>query len=210
MTDEQIEHMVQRFLQWRLPDPWHPDNGVSFKPPFPDEPMKSRHWPIGTNLFDHTQATEMVKRMIEGLPAARRLRQPATDAGPSDEEIVSEVARRLKSCTDTRDILRHAIEATRDTSWFKPAPEVDEIGAWVERIMDSANLVTNDGYYEFDAEAIYTVLAEYAQALRKEHPTLEVPEEVQEAADTILAWSSIPIYAGIVARFIRQLSGETK
>ncbi len=70
LTDEQIKHMVDRFLGWKLPEKFNPDNGIGFKHPFPDEPMRSRHWPIGTNLFCATQATEMVKHMVEGLPDA--------------------------------------------------------------------------------------------------------------------------------------------
>lgn len=68
MTDEQIKHMVDRFLMWRLPEHFNPDNGIGFKPPFPEEPMRSRHWPVGTNLFDAMQAEVMVRHMIEGMP----------------------------------------------------------------------------------------------------------------------------------------------
>lgn len=68
MTDEQINHMADRFLMWKLPESFHPDAGVSFKPSFPNEPMRSRHWPVGTNLFDARQAEAMVRHMIEGLP----------------------------------------------------------------------------------------------------------------------------------------------
>jgi len=78
MNDEQIKHMTQRFLMWRLPENFHPDNGISFKPTFNDspeamrmlgltEPMKCN--PTGTNLFDATQAEAMVRHMIEELPS---------------------------------------------------------------------------------------------------------------------------------------------
>lgn len=73
MTDEQIEHMVQRFLMWKLPEPWHPDNGISFEPFFNVEYNAKRglppqrHEPVGTNLFDYTQAEAMVRHMVEGL-----------------------------------------------------------------------------------------------------------------------------------------------
>ncbi len=77
MTDEQIKHMVERFLSWKLPEAFHPDAGISFKPTFNDtpeimaalgltEPM--RHNPTGTNLFDYTQAQAMVRHMAEGMP----------------------------------------------------------------------------------------------------------------------------------------------
>lgn len=70
MTDAQIKHMVQRFLSWKLPDPFRPDNGISFTPPFIEEPMRSRHWPVGTNLIGVEEAEAMVRHMIEGLDDA--------------------------------------------------------------------------------------------------------------------------------------------
>ena len=69
MTDEQIKHMVNRFLGWRLPENFRPDAGISFKAEFNEHtahPMK--HEPSGTNLFDATQAEAMVRYMVEGLP----------------------------------------------------------------------------------------------------------------------------------------------
>ena len=69
MTDEQIKHMVDRFLAWRLPENFNPDAGISFEPDYnvnTSHPM--RHEPIGTNLFDATQADQMVRYMLEGLP----------------------------------------------------------------------------------------------------------------------------------------------
>lgn len=70
ISGAQIKHMVDRFLSWRLPDNFNPDGGISFKPSYPDEPMRSRHWPTGTNLIDATQAGDMVRHMIEGMPGA--------------------------------------------------------------------------------------------------------------------------------------------
>lgn len=67
MTDDQIKHMVNRFLMWKLPAGFSPDNGISFTPPFSEEPMRSRHWPVGTNLLDAIEAEAMVRHMLEGL-----------------------------------------------------------------------------------------------------------------------------------------------
>jgi hypothetical protein len=73
-TAEQIKHMVDRFLGWRLPENFRPDNGISFKPTHSEEYMASRgkppmrHDPVGTNLFDAVQAEAMVRYMLEGLP----------------------------------------------------------------------------------------------------------------------------------------------
>ena len=71
MNDAQIKHLVHRFLAWRLPDDFNPDDGISFKREFNEHtawPMK--HEPVGTNLFDATQAEAMIRHIIEGLPLA--------------------------------------------------------------------------------------------------------------------------------------------
>ena len=72
MTDAQIKHMVERFLAWRLPEDFNPDGGVSFEKEFNKNsqfgPMKNE--PTGTNLLDYTQATAMVRHILEGLPDA--------------------------------------------------------------------------------------------------------------------------------------------
>ena len=67
MTDDQIKRMVNRFLQWRLPENFAPDGGISFKPTFNEHtasPM--RHEPVGTNLFNAVQAEAMVRHMLGG------------------------------------------------------------------------------------------------------------------------------------------------
>ncbi|MDE2096352.1 MAG: hypothetical protein KGL39_03835 [Patescibacteria group bacterium] len=70
MTEEQIKHMVNRFLGWRLPKPWHPDNGISYQRPNYAHAPADHDWPSGTNLFDASQADAMVRYMLEGLPQA--------------------------------------------------------------------------------------------------------------------------------------------
>lgn len=71
MTEDQIKHLVSRFLGWKLPENFSPDAGISFKKTFNDHlPTPSRHEPSGTNLFDAAQANAMVRHMIEGMPAA--------------------------------------------------------------------------------------------------------------------------------------------
>jgi hypothetical protein len=69
MTEDQIKHMVDRFLNWRLPDNFQPDAGITFKADFNENtPFPMKHEPRGTNLLDYTQAAEMVRHMVEGLP----------------------------------------------------------------------------------------------------------------------------------------------
>jgi len=71
ITAEQIKHMVDRFLGWRLPETFCPDGGISFEPAYnKGTPYEARHKPTGTNVFTAIQAEAMVRHMIEGLPAA--------------------------------------------------------------------------------------------------------------------------------------------
>lgn len=70
MTDDQIKHMVDRFLGWRLPKPWNPDNGVSYQRPNYAHQPADHDWPSGTNLFDAGQAEAMVRYMVEEMPPA--------------------------------------------------------------------------------------------------------------------------------------------
>lgn len=68
MNDEQIKYMVDRFLEWRLPENFNPDAGISFKPNFNEHTAyPTKHEPVGTNLFDATQAEEMVRYLIDGM-----------------------------------------------------------------------------------------------------------------------------------------------
>lgn len=112
-SGEQIKHMVDRFLAWRLPDDFNPDGGISFKPTFNDHlPQPMKREPTGTNLFGANQAEAMVRYMVEGMLApvpspdtkgedAER-RWFETDRQISHEEA-REVARRLISGSFRRD-----------------------------------------------------------------------------------------------------------
>ena len=65
MNDQQIKHMVNRFLAWKLPENFNPDGGIKF-----DKSYSSPHGPSGTNLLDASQADAMVRNILEGLPEA--------------------------------------------------------------------------------------------------------------------------------------------
>lgn len=56
VTDE----MVNRFLNWRLPEDFVPDGGVSFQKP--NHPMS---WPVGTNLLTASQARRMLEHVLK-------------------------------------------------------------------------------------------------------------------------------------------------
>lgn len=64
VTEEQIKHMADRFLGWKLPDTFSPDNGISFDKTIPHPACP----PVGTNLFSADEATAMVRHMIRDMP----------------------------------------------------------------------------------------------------------------------------------------------
>ena len=67
---DKIKQMVDRFLQWRLPENFSPDCGIHFDADAAKKlnSMNKRYEPVGTNLFDATQATEMVRYMLDLPP----------------------------------------------------------------------------------------------------------------------------------------------
>jgi len=67
---DQIERMVNRFLQWKLPENFNPDGGISFKIIRNENTQwPAKNEPVGTNLLDAIQAEEMVRYML-GTEAA--------------------------------------------------------------------------------------------------------------------------------------------
>lgn len=63
---ELIDHMVNRFLGWSLPQDFYPDAGILFKPP-----TNQKGWPIGTNLLTAEQAKRMFEHCIEGYATTK-------------------------------------------------------------------------------------------------------------------------------------------
>ena len=62
---ETIKRIVDRFLCWKLPENFRPDCGIEFDR---DKyvrlnPINRPFEPVGTNLFDRTQATTMVEHI---------------------------------------------------------------------------------------------------------------------------------------------------
>lgn len=87
MSQDPIKRMVDRFLQWPLPDDFQPDGGIRFTP-FGNvgTAHEYRHRPVGTNLFTAVQAEEMIRYILEGLqddhvvhPAAQEVNQAIFD-----------------------------------------------------------------------------------------------------------------------------------
>lgn len=71
-SEAQVKHMVERFLQWRLPENFNPDCGIEFRALHHEgrNAVLHKYEPVGTNLFDATQAEAMVRHMVEGLADA--------------------------------------------------------------------------------------------------------------------------------------------
>ncbi len=75
MLPTTVKVMVDRFLRWRLPENFGPDGGISFVRDYNvNTPWPAKHEPTGTNLFDVTQATDMVKHLlgIEDAPPPKK------------------------------------------------------------------------------------------------------------------------------------------
>jgi len=62
-----VGKMVDRFLGWKLPTNFHPDNGISFKNESDYEHPeygRTKYEPSGTNLFSAFQAKEMFEYAV--------------------------------------------------------------------------------------------------------------------------------------------------
>lgn len=70
MNEAQIKHMVNRFLNWKLPEGFNPDGGVILDKAYIQSLPASYPGPSGTNLLDAMQADAMVRHMLDGLPLA--------------------------------------------------------------------------------------------------------------------------------------------
>lgn len=97
MTDEQIKHMVDRFLGWKLPANFRPDCGIEFDADkyVKLNPRNGRLEPNGTNLFDFTQAEAMVEYMLHGLP-------DADATGAAEQQVGRAVYERLEALMDAK------------------------------------------------------------------------------------------------------------
>lgn len=69
LTQDQIKHMVDRFLGWKLPEAFCPDAGISFKPLRNEGTQyEAKQEPVGTNLFSAEQAEAMIRYISSDIP----------------------------------------------------------------------------------------------------------------------------------------------
>ncbi len=69
VSEEQIKHLVNRFLCYPFPSDLNPDGGISYRRS--ETSIKFNHpGPVGTNLLTADQAEAMVRYMVEGMANA--------------------------------------------------------------------------------------------------------------------------------------------
>lgn len=78
-----IDQAVDRFLCWKLPEGFCPDNGISFKSE--SDYGRTKYAPTGTNLFDAQQAKAMLEHVCEPIQA--EIDGLRTALASQDEEI---------------------------------------------------------------------------------------------------------------------------
>ena len=164
LADDQIKHMVNRFLAWKLPPDFHPDAGIRFASIY--EPSRPG-WPIGTNLLTANQAEAMIRHLLDGMPA---LRAPAGEPVAWLYEIGKTGVRRVY---ETR-FLASAPGWTETPLYTDPtAPGLAEALLWhVEQVCGP---LSRDAC-EVDGDDDYSVLrAAFVAVLCNETPLYAAP-----------------------------------
>jgi hypothetical protein len=146
MREDEMKHMAERFLSWKLPANFNPDGGISAKRPNYGPNVA---WePTGTNLFDFSQAMQMVRHMVEGLPCRSDLldyHKPDRVSALSDY-----MRRKAKNASDISKMmareksLRQARTPPRDDLYMAAEPEetveweiADILAAVAQRMIES-------------------------------------------------------------------------
>lgn len=127
MTPHQIKHMVSRFLQWKLPESFNPDGGISFERTMNEHTaFPSRREPVGTNLLDATQADAMVRHMIDGLPGVR----PVTVIAKVDaSDALAQVEAALANLSPAaRDVLAERVRQIEVERWTPNHDDTHDAG----------------------------------------------------------------------------------
>lgn len=156
VTDDQIDHMVDRFLNWKLPENFNPDGGISFqKTTNENTPWPHKSEPVGTNLFDAQQAKAMVLHMVEGLHCKHH-NEPAADEARA-------LSARLEAETKRADEAEAALE--RDRSIVAA-----HTTALFKAIEGRQGLLEGRGSYEWDDDRYRK---EFGEALKE----IEAPIE---------------------------------
>ena len=170
VTDDQIDHMVDRFLNWKLPENFNPDGGISFqKTTNENTPWPHKSEPVGTNLFDAQQAKAMVLHMVEGLHCKPHNEHAADEARALSARLEAEKKRaeEAEALFASGDKLRN--DALLELSEYER--ENDTLRAEVERLR----------------EVLWAAQSEYDQMIWGEDSEyLEAGNRVQQIIDAAL------------------------
>lgn len=110
MRDDQINHMVYRFLTYELPTDFSPDNGITFEPKGNvGSPYEFDRKPVGTNLLTDTQAEQMVRYLVKDMPESDETEDAGDDYRLSSATRQEWAERALKAEAE-RDSLRGLLE----------------------------------------------------------------------------------------------------
>ncbi len=102
MNEAQIKYLVDRFLGWTLPTDFQPDGNIQYNRPVMATKGSKEVMPSGTNLFDASQATEMLLYMIDGMPVEPVVAAPAPQV-MSDKEAADIINRCIGEITQLRN-----------------------------------------------------------------------------------------------------------
>ncbi len=116
-----VNKMVDRFLNWKLPSNFSPDAGISFKRDFNENtPLPMKHEPLGTNLFHAGQAKEMFEYVLAGAHVELSAAPSAPEATQTDAvKIEAETA--FKALQELRHML---VEYGHDDLYMEKANDI--------------------------------------------------------------------------------------
>lgn len=136
-----IDAMVNKFLGWKLPKDFQPNQGISFQRHPPNDYEGDPWWPpVGTNLFTADQARAMITYMLEDVVPPLAESKTTYDSIMNQIDILSgELQYRLSGVNEEYDKLRDMIiNATNRTSgWISVKDELPPNGITVLLLHDN-------------------------------------------------------------------------
>ena len=174
MTENQIKHMVDRFLWWQLPKDFHPDNHIEFD----GSKCHPNHWPVGTNLLDYTQATEMVRHMVEGIPSF-------APVDPGVEELAKDLEGESSPTCDCPDcsLKRNSARMLRELSRTLAAAKAERKDLWKTILTRNSQLAALTTVTDEDVEVVARAMCQ---------AVLENPDGLEPHGGIAVAGVAVP------------------
>jgi hypothetical protein len=142
-----IDQAVDRFLCWKLPEGFCPDNGITFKRESDYEHPefgRTKYEPTGTNLFDAQQAKDMLEHVCEPLLTALQERDAEivklmdvnrTLVAKANRQNIHD-ARQAETIAAQRKVLEQALEALKLCSETISIEQIYERGKAITAIQE--------------------------------------------------------------------------